>query len=85
MLLRVAGPVSKERGRPAIVRRSRHVLLHAFVGLAAVIEALGSLVTARRRHSLGAEPAKVRGQQTRFQLIVVLTALRLLGAKGRAF
>ena len=52
-----AGLVSKERWRPAIVRRSRHVLLYAFAGLVAVSEALGSLVTARRRHSLDTGPA----------------------------
>ncbi len=53
-----ADPASKERGRPTIVRRSRHVPLHTLAGLAAVFGVLGSLVTARRRHSLDAGSAE---------------------------
>ena len=52
MFLRVALLVSKQRGRPAIVWRSRHGTLHIF-------EVLGSLVTAGRRH-LEVDPAQFR-------------------------
>ncbi len=74
-----AGPVSKERGRPAIVRRSRHVPLHVFVSLVAVFEALGSLVRARAPSLLGHWARRSHGKDP------FSTALGIIGLETRGW